>query len=128
VTEFQVHGWVERECVMSVFSPPLQLPELLQEQISAARETGFYTSEEELVADAVRILLAARPDVRLATACRLYERGTVSLGKAAELAGLDIESLKRALDERGIVRTAPESVDEIKEMARTSLQAAARTE
>jgi predicted HTH domain antitoxin len=112
---------------MSVSSPPLQLPELLQEQISAAREAGFYASEEELVADAVRTLMAARPDVRLATACRLYERGTVSLGKAAELAGLDMESLKRALEERGIVRTAPESVDETAEMARASLQAAGRT-
>lgn len=111
---------------MSISSPPLRLPEWLQEQIVAARETGFYASEEELVADAVRTLLAARPDVRVATACRLYERGTISLGKAAELAGLDIEGIKRALNERGITRTAFESCAEIKEMASASLKASGR--
>jgi len=100
---------------------------LLHEQITAAREAGCYASEAELVADAVRTLLAARPDVRLATACRLYERATVSLGKAAELAGLDVVGLKRALDERGITRTAPESLVETTEMARASLRAANRS-
>jgi predicted HTH domain antitoxin len=106
----------------------LHLPGFLDEQIAAAQEAGFYASEAELVADAVRTLLAARPDVRLATACRLYEQGTVSLGKAAELAGLDVDSLKRALDERGISRAAPESLAETAEMARVSLRKAGRSE
>ena len=111
---------------MSALTTPVLLPGLLQEQITAAREAGLYASEAELVADAVRTLMAARPDVRLATACRLYERGSVSLGKAAELAGLDVESLKRALDERDIPRTAPESPAETTEMARASLRATGR--
>jgi predicted HTH domain antitoxin len=111
---------------MSALTTPVLLPGLLQEQITAAREAGLYASEAELVADAVRTLMAARPDVRLATACRLYERGSVSLGKAAELAGLDVESLKRALDERDIPRTAPESPTETTEMARASLRATGR--
>jgi predicted HTH domain antitoxin len=105
----------------------LRLPDLLQEQMTAARETGLYASEGELIADAVRTLLAARPDVRLTTACRLYERGTVSLGKAAELAEVDVESLKRTLHERGIERTAPESTTETIEMAEASLLAAGRS-
>ena len=109
---------------MSDSMMPAHLPGLLREQIAAAQEAGFYASEAELVADAVRTLLAARPDVRLAAAYRLYERGTVSLSKAAELAGMDIESLKRALDERGIARTAPESAAETAEMACASLRAA----
>lgn len=112
---------------MNVSATSLHLPELLQEQITAAQEIGFYTDEAELVADAVRILLAARPDIRLGTACRLYERGVVSLGKAAELASLDIVSLKHILEERGITRTAPESPDETAEMARTSLVASDRS-
>ena len=111
---------------MNVSTMAVLVPELLQEQITAAREAGLYASEAELLVDAVRTLLAARPDVRLATACRLYERGTVSLGKAAELAGLDVESLKRALDERGIPRTASESPAETTEMALASLRAAGR--
>jgi predicted HTH domain antitoxin len=112
---------------MSTSTGSLQLPGLLHEQIAAAQEAGFYASEAELVADAVRTLLAARPDVRIAAACRLYEQGTVSLGKAAELAGLDIEDLKRALDKRGISRTAPESLAETTEMARASLRQAGRS-
>lgn len=113
---------------MSVSTLTLDLPGLLREQISAAREAGLYASEDELVADAIYTLLAARPDVRLAVACRLYERGDVSLGKAAELAGLDVVSMKRALYERGIIRTAPESPDEVADMAIASLRAAGRAE
>jgi predicted HTH domain antitoxin len=62
------------------------------------------------------------------TACRLYERGTVSLGKAVELADIDVESFKQALHERGIERTAPESPAETMEMAEASLRAAGRSD
>ena len=112
---------------MSTSTTLPRLPGLLQEQIAAAQEAGFYASEAELVADAVRTLLAARPDVRVAAACRLYEQGTVSLGKAAELAGLDIENLKHALDERGISRVAPESLAETTDMAQVTLRQADRS-
>jgi predicted HTH domain antitoxin len=111
---------------MSVSTNSLHLPGFLQEQITAAQEAGLYASEAELIADAVRTLLAARPDMRLVTACRLYEQGTLSLGKAAELSGIDVERLKHALAERGISRTAPESLAETVEMARISLRKAGR--
>ena len=111
---------------MSVTTDSLQLPGFLQEQITAAQEAGLYASEAELIADAVRTFLAARPDVRLATACRLYEQGKISLGKAAVLAALDVERLKQALAERGISRTAPESWEETSEMARIALQKSGR--
>ncbi|MFN2290660.1 MAG: UPF0175 family protein, partial [Anaerolineae bacterium] len=104
---------------MGVSTDALDLPALLREQIEAAREVGLYDSDTELIADAIRVLLAARPDVRLASACRMYEVGTVSLGKAAELAELDIVSFKRALSERGIDRMAPESSEETIGMAKT---------
>ncbi|MEJ2210085.1 MAG: UPF0175 family protein [Anaerolineae bacterium] len=105
----------------------LDLPTLLREQIEAARQVGLYDSDTELIADAIRVLLAARPDVRVASACKMYESGTVSLGKAAELAGLDLVSFKRALDERGIARTAPESVDETEAMARAAMSSTERS-
>jgi predicted HTH domain antitoxin len=104
----------------------VDLPAFLQEQLTAAREAGFYSSEAELVTDAVRTLLAARPDLRGATACQLYARGTVSLGKGAELAGLDVVRFKRTLHERGITRAAPESLAETIEMADAALEAAGR--
>lgn len=110
---------------MDVSAIPLS-SNLLQLQVRAARESGFYPSEADLIADAIRTLLAARPDIRLATACRLYEEGEISLGKAAELAGLDIVSFKAKLHERGIERIAPEPLDEITSMARQSLQVSGR--
>lgn len=112
---------------MSVSAMSLSLPGLLREQLVAAREAGLYTSEAEFVADAVRTLFAARPDLRLAAACRLYARGVVSLGKAAEMAGLDLVSMKRALHERNVIRTAPESLAETAEMAGATLRAASRS-
>jgi predicted HTH domain antitoxin len=105
----------------------LHLPNLLSEQLIAVYEAGYYDSVEELVADAVRTFLAARPDVRLAAACRLYEHGTVSLEKAGELVRLDIVAMKQALHEQGVGRDAPESLAETEEMARVALRSAGRT-
>jgi predicted HTH domain antitoxin len=96
--------------------------DLLQLQVKAARESGFYASEADMIADAIRTLLAARPDIRLASACRLYEQGEISLGKAAELAGVDIVSFKEKLHDLGVERVDPESLDEITLMARQSLE------
>jgi len=111
---------------MSVSTLTLRLPELLQEQVVAAREVGLYEDEADLIADATQMLLAARPDVRLATASQLYQRGVVSLGKAAELAGLDIVSFKQSLAQQGIPRTAPESLAETTAMAQAALQVTGR--
>lgn len=113
---------------MSVSTVPVDSPAFLQEQLAAAQEAGNYASEAELVTDAVRTLLAARPELRVATACQLYARGTVSLGRGAELAGLDVVRFKHALHERGITRSASESAAETIDMANTALEAAGRQE
>ena len=105
----------------------LHLPALLRAQLSAAQEAGQYASEEDLVADAMRTFLAARPDVRLATASRLYARGLVTLGKAAELAEVDVVRLKQALQERNITRLAPETLAETEAMAQAALRSADRS-
>ena len=105
----------------------LHLPDLLSAQLVAAHEAGYYDSVEELVAEAVRTFLVARPDVRMAAACRLYECGTVSLEKASELAGLNSVAIKRALHERFVSRVAPESLVETEGMARAALQSSGRT-
>ncbi|MGB9774905.1 MAG: UPF0175 family protein [Anaerolineae bacterium] len=102
------------------------LPSVLREWISVVPETGLYASESEFLRDAISTLLAARPDIRLALACKLYERGDISLSKAAELSGLDIEAMKEVLYIRGISRGAPESAAETKAMAEAALKAAGR--
>ncbi|HKI04429.1 MAG TPA: UPF0175 family protein [Thermoanaerobaculia bacterium] len=99
----------------------------LDEELTAVTETGLYESREAFLSDAVHTLLAARPDVREAVACRLYEKGAFSLGRAADWAGLSIETLKEALHRRGISRQAPESASEVEAMARKALRSARRT-
>jgi Arc/MetJ-type ribon-helix-helix transcriptional regulator len=72
----------------------LDLPAAIRDEVLAAVAAGIYADEEAFVADAVRTLLAARPDIRKAVACRLYARGVYSLGKAAEWSGLNIEQIE----------------------------------
>ena len=101
-------------------------PVRLRDEIDALIDAGLYDSEDSFLSDAVRTFLTARPDLREAIACKLYERGIFSLGRAAEWSGLSIEALKAALHHRGIERTAFETADEVSAMARKTLQAAGR--
>lgn len=104
----------------------LRLPDFLHEEVSAVVDAGLYANEESFVADAVRTLMAARPDLREAVACKMYERGNWSLGRAAEWANLNIEEMKLALHRRGIERTNDASIAELEEMARAAIKAAGR--
>jgi predicted HTH domain antitoxin len=100
---------------------------LLEAELDAVTETGLYDSRESFLSDAVQTLFAARPDLREAVACRLYDKGVLSLGRTAEWTGLSIEDLKERLDRRGISREAPETAEETEAMARAALRAAGRT-
>jgi len=99
----------------------------MEEELAAVAETGLYGSPEDFLADAVQTLLAARPDVRVAVAYRLYQRGTFSLGRAAVWAGLSIDEMKEGLHRQGISREAPESLEEIEAAARRVAEAAGRS-
>jgi len=100
---------------------------LLEAELEAVTETGLYDSRESFLSDAVQTLFAARPDLREVVACRLYDKGIFSLGRAAEWSGLSIDDLKELLDRRGIPRQAPETVEETEALARAALRAAGRT-
>lgn len=99
---------------------------LWKEPVKAAAESGHYSSEEEFLHDAVLTLLAARRDLRLDLAVRLYARGEISLGKAAEIADVDVETIKSYLAGKGIFREAPESSEEIRRAARELTKLAGR--
>ena len=103
------------------------LPPILREELSVVTAIGLYEDEGTFLADAVRTFLAARPDLREAIACKLYEWGDVSLGRAAEWSGLSIEAMKEALHRRGIVRRAEESPSETAAMAHETLRDAGKT-
>lgn len=100
---------------------------LLEEELAVVTESGLYKSQEEFLSHAVNTLLAARPDLRETIACRLYEKGVFSLGRAAEWSGLSIEEIKESLHRMGIIRQSSEDLSEIEKMARWSMEAAGRS-
>ncbi len=78
------------------------VPETLRLELGAIPKTGYYDSTSEFLRDAMRTLLAARKDLRLALASVLYREGKISLGKAVEIAEVDYEEMKKMLAEKGI--------------------------
>ena len=77
---------------------------------------GRYPSEKELMEDALRTLLRAKPELKRDVAIELYKKSEVSLSRAAEICGLNIEDFKEVLKEKGIKISVPsipvEEVDE----------------
>ncbi len=77
-------------------------PQTLRMELSAIPETGYYDSTSEFLRDAMRTMLSARKDLRIAIASVLYRDGKISLGKAVEIADVNYEEMKKILVERGI--------------------------
>jgi predicted HTH domain antitoxin len=99
-----------------------------REEVTALTETGLYADEDSVLADAMRTFLAARPDLREAVACRLYEKGRFSLGRAAEWSGLTIEAMKEELHGRGLRRRTEDEPEAVEAMAREAAKLAGRPE
>lgn len=78
------------------------VPEMLKMELGAIPDTGYYDSTSEFLRDAMRTILAARKDLRIAIASVLYKRGKISLGKAVEVADVNYEEMKKILVDKGI--------------------------
>ena len=65
---------------------------------------GGYEDTDAVLADALRAFLRHRPELRRELAIEKYRRGSVSVNRAAELAGIPSEEFKIELAERGIRR------------------------
>src|SRR5215207_1526287 len=78
----------------------------------------LYGSEEEVVRDALRHLLRARPDARVHVAVHRYQTEGLSLAKAADLAGVSWAQMREILLEKGVQpRLGPETLQEAEEEA-----------
>jgi predicted HTH domain antitoxin len=62
----------------------------------------FYKSEGALLEDALRALLNFKPELKVEIGVELYCKEAVSLSRAAEIAGLDLERFKDVLKARGL--------------------------
>lgn len=73
-----------------------------EDEINALLRMNIYGSKDEIIADAVRVLLESKPGLRVEIAVDLYKNRKVSLWRAAEIAGLSIEEFKEVLAARSI--------------------------
>lgn len=96
----------------------LSLPIVIEKEIEALIRAGYYSSKSEAVKDAFRTLLDSKPALKLASAIELYKSSEVSLSKAAEIAGMNIEDFKRMLSDRGIKREIKPDTDIDKKVER----------
>jgi predicted HTH domain antitoxin len=81
-------------------------------------EARLYKSEEDVIQDALRHLLRARPELRIQLAIHRYQSEELSLAKAASLAGVSWAQMKDILVERGVQpRLGPETLEDAEKEA-----------
>lgn len=73
-----------------------------EEEINSLIRTKNYASKDEVISDALRALLVLKPGLKVEIAVDLYKTGRVSLGKAADIAGMSLEEFKEILASRSI--------------------------
>jgi predicted HTH domain antitoxin len=76
----------------------------LLDSIDLLVDHQIFDSRSSLQAAAYRSLLTLHPELKIEIAILLYRKEEVSLGRAAELAGISRETLKEVLESRGIER------------------------
>ena len=80
----------------------MNYPTLVDKQVEALVRTGLYKSRDEVISDAIRNLLLNNKALRLELAIDLFRNDDVSLGRAAEIAGIDRWQFQEILHERQI--------------------------
>ena len=73
-------------------------------QLNALLKAGVFQSRGEAIEEAVRALFTTRPQLKVEAAIQLFREGEVTLGRAAEIAGLTRWEFDTLLADRGITR------------------------
>ncbi len=96
-------------------------PPYIAKELDAISELGLYKDKKDFILDAINTMLSAHRELRIAIACKLYEKEEISLGKAAEIVGISIEEMKKILSDHGIKLKIGTSIPETKERAKAVL-------
>jgi predicted HTH domain antitoxin len=72
------------------------------DEIAAIVRAGCFSSEEDALREAVQTLLAVNPHLRREASIRRYLDEEITLGRAAELAGMTRWRFRELLAQRGI--------------------------
>ena len=78
------------------------IPPIYENEIDAVVKAGYYSSKSDVVRDALRLLFDTKENLKLSAAIEMFKSGKVTLGKAAEIAGMNMISFKEILKDRGI--------------------------
>ena len=79
---------------------------MIQElELNALVKAGVFRNRSEAVKEALRLLFASRPQLNVEAAIQLDTEGQVTLGRAAEIAGITRWEFETLLADRGIVRS-----------------------
>ena len=73
-------------------------------KIKALVNAGYYSSEFEVMKDAIRSLFRNNAELNINAVIELYKEEEISLSKASEMAGMTIIEFKEILGKRGIIR------------------------
>ena len=87
--------------IQATVTPP-QTTASAQMEFAGLLRLGLYANRDELIADGIRNLLLNNRSLRLELALDLFTGDEVSLGRAAEIAGLDRWQFEEVLRARGI--------------------------
>jgi predicted HTH domain antitoxin len=87
---------------------PLEVDNQLKFLIGA----GLYPSEEEIIQDALNCLLQIHPDYKLKIAVYRYQTEEMTLGKAAEIAEVSMETMKRFLMKNEVKPRLGQTIEE----------------
>lgn len=82
----------------------ITLPSMVKREIDALIRGNHYASEKEILTEALRTLFETKPHLKIAAAVELFKEQEISLGKAAEIAGVSTIEFKDILPNRGIIR------------------------
>lgn len=78
---------------------------MIQEmEMNALVNAGIFRNKTEMVKEALRLLFATRPQLNVEAAVQLYKEGEITLGRAAEIAGITRWEFETLLMDRGITR------------------------
>lgn len=86
-------------------------------------DLALYKDEQEVIDEGVRYILRSHPEYRMEIAIKRYKEEAVSLGRAADLAGISLEEMKEVLRTRGVALKGPESKEEVREDAKRAREA-----
>lgn len=91
-------------------------------QLNALLKAGVFRSRGEAVEEAFRALFATRPQLKVEAAIQLFREGEVTLGRAAEIAGLTRWEFDMLLADRGIIRVVEcDAVENLESQVQTLL-------